>query len=136
MRYHREILKKFNEKDLLTKLRAMLDTTRLREMVDLANYLRFESFEIIVLKQFSKLIDLTIVRENEKLAFVTNDLEKIRKNKCEILHAQNYEKDRKFLFITHLHNDKDKQFKEITFYFRLRFTYLKFYKMSNDSNLQ
>ncbi len=87
MRYYREILKKLNEKNLLTKSRAMLDITRLREMIDLANYLEFKSFKIIVLKQFSKLVDLTIVKGNEKLAFVTNDLEKIRKNRCEILHA-------------------------------------------------
>ena len=136
MRYHREILKKPNEKNLLAKLRAMLDTTRLREMVDLANHLRFESFEIIALKQFPKLVDPTIVRGNEKLALVTNGLGKIRKDRCEIPHAQNYEEDRKFLFITHLHNDRDEQFKGITFYFRLRSTYLKFYEMSNDSNLQ
>ena len=87
MRYYRKILKKLNEKNLLTKLRAMLDITRLREMIDLANHLRFKSFKIIVLKQFLKLVNLTIVKENEKLAFVTNDLEKIRKNRCEILYA-------------------------------------------------
>lgn len=71
----------------MAKPRAMLDTTRLREMVDLANHLGFESFEIIVLKQFSKLVDSTIVRGNEKLAFVTNGLGKIRKDRCEISHA-------------------------------------------------
>jgi len=136
MRYYREILKKSNEKNLLTKSRTMLDTTRLREMANLANYLRFESFKIIALKQFPKLANSSIVRENEKLALVTNDLEKIRKDKCEMSHAQNYEEDRKFLFITHLHDNKYKQFERITFYFKLRFTYLKFYEMSNNFNSQ
>lgn len=50
MRYHREILKKSSEKNLLTKLRIMLDTTKLREIINLVNRLRFKSFEIIVLK--------------------------------------------------------------------------------------
>ncbi len=50
MRYYREISKKFSEKNLLIKLRAMLDTTRLREMINLVNLLEFESFKIIALK--------------------------------------------------------------------------------------
>ena len=51
-----------------------------------------------------------------------------------MLYIQNYGKNRKFLFITHLHDDKNKQFKKITFYFKLRFRYLKFYEMLNDFN--
>lgn len=51
-------------------------------------------------------------------------------------HAQNYEKDRKFLFITHLHEDREEQFKKIMFYFRLRSMYLKFYEMLDDFNPQ
>ncbi len=110
MRYYREISKKFSEKNLLAKPRTMLDTTRLREITNLVNLLRFESFEIIALKQFLKLIDSTIVKGNERFAFVTNDLEEIRKNRCEMPHAQNYEENRKFLFITYLHENRDKQF--------------------------
>ena len=136
MRYYREISKKPSGKNLLTKPRAILDTTRLRELIDLVNRLRFESFEITALKQFSKSADSTIIRENEKLTLVTDDSEKIRKDKCEILHTQNYEEDRKFLFITHLLDNKYEQFEKITFYFKLKFIYLKFYKMSNDFNSQ
>ena len=136
MRYHCEILRKPSGKDLLTKSRVRLNTMRLRQMTDLVNHLRFESFEIIVLTQFSKSTDPMIVRENEKPAIVTNDSGKIRKDRCEMPHTQNYEEDRKFLFITHLHDDRDEQFEEITFYFRLRFTYLKFYEMSNGFNSQ
>ena len=114
----------------------MLNITRLREMIDLANCLKFESFKIIALKQFSKLANSTIVKENERLAFVTNNLEKTKKDKCEMLYVQNYEENRKFLFITYLHNDKNKQFEKITFYFKLKFTYLEFYNMSNNFNSQ
>jgi len=136
MRYYREIPKKLSGKDLLAKPRAMLDTTRLREMVDLANLLGFESSEIIALKQFPKSADPTIVRGNERPALVTDGLGEIRKDRCGMPHAQNYEEDRKFLFITHLHEDRDEQSEWITSYFRLRSMYLKFYGMSNDSNPQ
>lgn len=136
MRYHCEMSRKLSGKNLLAKPRVMLDTTRLREMTDLANRLRFESPEIIVLKQFSKSADSTIVEGNEKPALVTNDSEEIRKDRCEMPHVQNYEENRKFLFITHLYDDRNEQSEGITFYFRLRFTYLKFYDMPNDSNSQ
>lgn len=112
MRYYREISKKSSERDLLTKPRAILDITRLREMANLVNHLRFKSFEIIALKRFSKLVDSPIVKGNEKPAFVTNDLGKIRKDKCEMLYAQNYEENRKFLFlliymITSINNSRE-----------------------------
>ncbi len=133
MRNHREIPKKFSEKNLLAKPRAILDTTRLREITDLAKYLEFE---IIVLKQFPKLADSPIVRENKKSALVTDGLGKIGKDRCKMLYAQNNEEDCKFLFITYLHKNRYKQFEKITFYFRLRSTYLKFYKMLDNFNLQ
>ncbi len=136
MRYHCEMSRKLSGKNLLAKPRAMLDTTRLREMTDLVNRLKFESLEIIALKQFSKSADSTIVEENERSALVTNDSEEIRKDRCEMSHVQNYEENHKFLFITHLYDDRNEQFEGITFYFRLRFTYLKFYDMSDDSNSQ
>lgn len=79
MHYHCEVSKKFNEKNFLIKLRVILNITTLREIIDFANCLKFESFEIIALKQFSKLVDLTIIRENEKFALVINDLEKSKK---------------------------------------------------------
>lgn len=56
-------------------------------MTDLVNHLRFKSFEIIVLKQFSKSADASIVRGNEKSALVTNDSEKIRKDRCGMSYA-------------------------------------------------
>lgn len=136
MRYHCEVPKKLCEKDLLAKPRAILDTTTSREMANLANCLGFESSDIIALKQFPKLANPTIVRGNERPALVTNDLGEPRKDRCETPHVQNYEEDRKFLYITHLHDDRDEQSKGITSYFRLKFTYLKFYEMSNDSNPQ
>jgi len=136
MRYHREIPKKPSGKDLLAKPRAMLDTTKLREMADLANRLGFESSEITALKQFPKSADPPIVRGNEKPALVTEGPGETRKDRCGMPHVQNYEEDRKFLFITHLHDDRDEQSEGITSYFRLKSTYLKFYGLPDDSNPQ
>ena len=136
MRYHCEIPKKPSGKDLLAKPRAMLDTTRLREMADLANRLGFESSEITALKQLPKSADPTLVRGNEKPTLVTDGPGEIRKDRCGMPHAQNYEENRKFLFITHLHDNRYEQSEGITSYFRLRSTYLKFYGMPDGSNPQ
>ena len=136
MRYHREIPKKPSGKDLLAKPRATLDTTRLREMADLANRLGFESSEITALKQFPKSADPTLVRGNEKPALITDGPGEIRKDRCGIPHTQNYEEDRKFLFITHLLDNRYEQSEGITSYFRLRSTYLKFYGMPEESKPQ
>ena len=77
-------------------------------MADLANRLGFESSEITALTQFLKLIDLIIVRGNKKPAIIMDSPGEIRKDRCGILYTQNYEEDRKFLFITHLYNNRDK----------------------------
>ena len=106
--YHCEIPKKPNGKDLLAKPRATLDTTRLREMADLASLLGFESSKITALKQFPKSADPTLVREDEKPALITDGPGEIRKDRCGIPHTQNYEEDRQFLFITHLLDNRYK----------------------------
>ena len=80
---------------------------KLCQMIDLINRLKFESFEIIVLTQLSKSTNLIILKENEKLTIITNDSKEIKKDKYKILHIPNYEQNRKFLFITHLHDDKN-----------------------------
>ncbi len=105
-------------------------------MADLANYLEFESSEITALKQFLKSADPPIIGGNETPTIVTDGLGEIRKDRCGMPHAQNYEEDRKFLFINHLHDNRYEQSEGITSYFRLRSTYLKFYGMPDDSNSQ
>ena len=120
----------------MAKPRARLDTIRLRQMADLASRLGFESSEITALTQFPKSIDPIIVRGNKKPAIVTDSPGEIRKDRYGMPYTQNYEEDRKFLFITHLHDDRDKQSERITSYFRLRSTYLKFYRIPDGSNPQ
>ncbi|KAL2036374.1 hypothetical protein N7G274_010907 [Stereocaulon virgatum] len=134
MRYHCEIPKRPSGKDLLAKPRATSDTTRLREMADLAHHLGFESSEIAALKHFPKSTDSMVERASEKPALVTDGPGEIRKYRCGMPRAQSYEEDRKFLFINHLHDHRDEQSKAITSYFRLRSTYLKFFGIPDDSN--
>ncbi len=50
MRYYYKVLKKPSGKDLLVKLRAILDTIISREIANLTNYLGFKSSEIAELK--------------------------------------------------------------------------------------
>ncbi len=89
----------------------MSDTMRLCKMTDLINYLEFKLSEITALKQFSKSADSSIIRENERPVLVMKGSGKIKKDKCEMLHVQNYEENCKFLFISHLHDNRDEQFK-------------------------
>jgi len=71
MRYHREIPKKLSGKNLLTRSMIIANTTKLREMTDLANRLRFEFFDIIALKQYSNSADSTAIIENNEPILVT-----------------------------------------------------------------
>jgi hypothetical protein len=71
MRYHREIPKKLSGKNLLTRSMIIANTTKLREMTDLANRLRFEFFDIIALKQYPNSADSTAIIENNEPILVT-----------------------------------------------------------------
>ena len=136
IRYYCEIPKRPSGKDLLTKPKATSDTTRLREMADLVNHLGFESSEIATLKQFPKSISSMVEKAREKPTFVTDGPSEIRKYRCGTPRAQSYEEDRKFLFINHLYDHRDEQSEAIISYFRLRSTYLKFFRIPGDSNLK
>lgn len=70
-------------------------------MADLANCLGFKLSNITTLTQFPKSTDPIIVRGNEKPAIVKDGPGEIRKDRCGMPHTQNYEENRKFLFITH-----------------------------------
>ena len=126
MRYYREIPKKPSGKSLLAKSRAMVDTTKLHEMADLADQLGFESSEIAALKQYLKSEESVMVTQNDRPLLITDGSGEARQERCEMPHIQSYEENRKYLFISHLHDDKDEQAEGITFFFQLRSVYLKF----------
>ena len=117
MQYYCEISKKFSEKDLLTKSKATIDITKLHKMTDLADQLKFESSEITALKQYSKFETSMIRTEKNKSLLVTDDSEKAKKKRREMSHIQSYKKNQKYLFISHLHDDRNEQKEKITSFF-------------------
>jgi len=133
MRYHREIPKKPSGKNLLARPMAIVDTTKLREMADLANWLGFQSSDIIALKQYPNSAESTAVIEINRPILVTAGPGETREQRCGMPHNQSYEDDRKFLFLTYLHDDRDEQSEGITSFFRLRSVYLNFYGMPSHA---
>ena len=133
MRYHREISKRFSEKNLLAKSIVILNTAKLREMSDLVDRLSFEFTEMTALQQYSRSQEITVTTGNNRPLLVTDEPEEIKRDRCEMSHVRSYEENHKFLFITHLHDDKNEQSEKITSFFRLRFVYMKFYDMSRDA---
>ena len=117
MRYYFQMFKKLKEKELLTRLIINTDKTMLRDFADL-------------IKQCSK---STITRarfEESKSLLVTNNANKIKKQRCELLRLKNYVKNNEFLFVNYLHNEKKKQDEEITFFFARKFVYFAFFERS------
>ena len=49
-----------------------------------------------------------------------------------MFHNQDYEQNCKFLFIIHLHDDRNERIKNVTFFFRMRKLYLSFHDSIND----
>ena len=132
MRYHREIPRRSCGKDLLAKPMVMLNTAKLREMIDLANRLGFEPPAIRALQQYSRSQETPEATGNNRPMLVTDGPGETRRERCGMPHIQSYEEDRKFLFITHLHDDRNEQSEGITSFFRLRSVYMKFYGMPCD----
>lgn len=133
MRYHREIPKKPSGKNLLARPMIIVNTKKLREMADLANRLGFESTDITTLKQYPNSADSTAVIENNRPILVTAGPGETREHRCGMSHIQSYLDNRKFLFLTHLHDDRHEQSEGITSFFRLRSVYLNFYGMPSHA---
>ena len=133
MRYHREIPKKPSDKNLLARPTPMVDTRKLREMADLANRLGFESSEITALKQHPNSTDSSAVTGNNRPILVTAGPGETRKERCGMPHIQSYQDDRKFVFIPHLHDDRNEQSEGITSFFRLRSVYSNFCGTSGNA---
>lgn len=127
MRHYREFSKKPTDKDLLAKSTFTVNITRLRDMIDLANRLGFESFEISALREYSKFVDLTVPIENHKSFLVTEGPGETKKYKCDTPRIEDYEENQQHLFIRHLHDDRHEQGERVTCFFRFKSMYLKFF---------
>ena len=127
MRYHREIPRKPSGKNLLARPTAMVNTSMLREMADLANQLGFGSSEITALRQYPKSADSAMATGNSRPILVTVGPGETKKERCGMPHIRSYHDDRQFLFVSHLHDDRNEQSEGITSFFRLRSVYSNFY---------
>jgi len=109
--------KKLKKKELLTKLMINIDETMLRDFANLTNQLNFKSFKIIALKQCLKSTIAKARFEKSKSLLITNNVNEIKKRRCELSRVKNYVKNGEFLFVNYLHNKKKKQDEKITFFF-------------------
>ncbi len=106
-------------------------------MADLARRLGFESSEVNALREHSRSVDSTATTGSHTPSLVTDGPGKVKRFRCGIPRIENYEEDRAYLFIQHLHDNRHEQGEGITSFFRLRSTYLKFlsmpYSISSDN---
>jgi len=130
MRHYLQMSRELKEKELLARLMINTDETMLRDFADLADRLGFEFLEIIALKQCSKSTVARARSERSKSLLVTNGVDEIKKRRCELSRVENYVENDEFLFVNHLHNEKEKQSEEITSFFVRKFVYFAFFERS------
>jgi len=90
MRNYREISTKLRRKNLLTNLILLIDKSRLRNLVNLANKLDFQFMQIIALRNQSKIAFITNKDVSKKSRLVTNNFDKSKKNRYKIFRAYYY----------------------------------------------
>ncbi len=129
MRFYRDIPKKPTGKELLARSIPTVNTSSLREMADLASRLGFESAEISALREHPKSADLTGLSANHRPSLVTEGPGEAPKYRCGISPVEDYEENRKYMFIPYLHDNRQEQGEGITYFFRFRSMYLKFFGM-------
>lgn len=129
MRFYRNISKKSTKKILLARLISIVNILSLREIANLASRLSFELIEISALRKYSKSIDFTKLSANYRSFLVTKDFKKALKYRCDISPIKDYKENRKYIFISYLHNNRHKQNEKITYFFRFKFIYLKFFNI-------
>ena len=127
MRHHREIPKKPTGKDLLARPTPPVDTARLREMADLATRLGFQSSEISALREYPKSANSAVTTESHSPFLVTDGPGEAERCRCGIRRTQDYEENRQYMFIRHLHDNRYEQGEGITCFFRFRSMYWKFF---------
>ena len=127
MRYHRDIPKRSSRQDLLARPTPTVDTARLREMAELASRLGFESSEITALRQYPRSEACAVATASRRPFLVTDGPGQTKSRRCGVPHLEDYEENRQYLFINHLHDSTDEQGEGVTSFFRFRSMYLKFF---------
>lgn len=104
------------------------DLIVLREFAELIERLRFESPEIIDLKQYSTVRVLRSLIETRKSLLVTDGVRVVKKWRCGLSKVEEYLKDGEYFFINHLDNKDKEQDEDITSFFVRKFIYSTFFE--------
>ena len=134
MRYYRKVPKKPTGRDLLARPIPTVDNTSLRKMADLASRLGFESSEIGASKDHPASIYSTALNENHRPFLVTEGPKEAQKYRYGILRIEDHEENRKYMFIPYLYENRDEQGEGITYFYRLRSVYLKFFDIPDQGS--
>ena len=126
MRHYKDISRKSSSKDLLARPTAIAQTSRLRELTDLAQRLEFHSLDITALQQYSKTEESTAIDKNDKPSLVSTVKINAKRIKCGLSCTEDYRYDRAYLFLPNLHDERHEQAEEITSFFRMRSVHLSF----------
>ena len=99
----------------------------LRKFAELIQYLRFESFEINVLKEYLYSTMIMITDILSKSVFVIIDCEKIKNQKYGFPRKRIYIKDSGFFYLNNIYNSIIERDEDFTFFFICRSVFFAFY---------
>ena len=134
MRHFYEIPQEKVDEDGLVMPRAKADRAVLRQYAGLANRLGFESTEIQQLLEDFDVMDSQAGRESTSPLLVTSGPGEEMRRRCGLPVLRAFEEDRDFLFVRHLHDQRDEQGEGITSFFVRRSVYLGFFGPPRDIN--
>ena len=113
---------------MLARLISKVNLTRLGQIANLASQLGFKSSEINALREYPRYADLTVTTESHRPFLIINASGEER-YRCDISRVEDYKANRWYIFAYHLHEDTHEQGERVTFFFRFRSMYVKFFGM-------
>ena len=135
MRYSYDVPKKLTGKNLLARHILKADENLLNAFATLADRLGFVSPEITCLRRESPVNSLNYSSNRSKPLLVTDGPGESKKHRCGLPRREDYEADREFLFIDHLHERSKEQGDSITSFFVRKSVYSSFYGTPSPSLL-
>ena len=127
MRHYPRLPRETVGEDVVKQATAKADTAVLRRFADLASELGFDSPEITDLKRYPSSSATWEDDEQSRPLLVTTGPGLARAQRCGKPRSRAFEEDRNFLFIDHLHDERQDQSEGITSFFVRRSVYLAFF---------
>lgn len=104
-----------------------VDKGRLRKFIKLAQYLRFKSLKIIIIKKYPYSTTTAVICLLLKLILVTSGRREIKGKKYGLPRKKVYVKDNKYLYLNNIYNLSNKDNKNIMSFFVRRSVFFTFY---------